>query len=253
MEQRNGSQAVDRALTILRLFDQHVERLTVSELAKRLGVHRSTASRLAAALERERMLERDPETGAYQLGLGLVSLAGHVLNRFPVRGSGREVIGDLRDRTGETVFLAVVDGDEVIYIDQASSPEVQVNLDWVGRRHPLTTGVTGALLLAFQPADVITELVREARSDHRPSAAVLSEAELDRAKAVGHLARYRDPLSGEAAVAAPVRNHRADIVGAICLGGPQRRIDEQRFDDEIVPLTVQAAAHISERLGFLPS
>src|SRR5437870_5898201 len=154
-----GSQAVDRALSILGPFDERTTELTIAAAAARLGVHRSTASRLLAALERHGLLE--DTGGGYRLGLGLVSLAGLVLNRFPARAIARDVLRDLRDSTGETAYLGLLDGREVVYIDQASSPHVAVNVDWVGYRQALTAGVTGFLLLAYQPPAVIEELLRE--------------------------------------------------------------------------------------------
>jgi DNA-binding IclR family transcriptional regulator len=247
---QQGSQAVERALAIFELFDEGHERLTIAEVAAALDVHRTTASRLLSALERHRLVELDEPTGTYVLGLGLVSLAGHVLNRFPVRDSGHAIIRDLRDQTAETAYLGVLDGDQVVYIDQASSPHVRTNIDWVGRSHPLTAGVTGALLLAFQAPEVIGELLREARSDDAATAEHLSAAELQRAREQGHLARYKDPLSDQAVVAAPIRDRRGEVVAAVCLSAPRHRVDEQRFLHNLIPATLRAAAGISEGLGF---
>jgi DNA-binding IclR family transcriptional regulator len=245
-----GSQAVHRALSVLQLFDHQTEWLTIGEVADALGVHRSTASRLIAALEGHRLLELDPRTGAYTLGLGLVSLASSVLNRFPVRASAREVVRTVRDETGETVHLGVVAGDEVIYIDQATTVHAQVEIDWVGRRHRLTHGVTGALLLAYQPSAVIDELLAEARSEGRPEIGLIDEAVMADTRRRGYYARYHDPHTTQAAVAAPVLDHRGQLVAALCVGGPRHRIGEDRFEDELVPVAVQAAAKVSERLGF---
>jgi DNA-binding IclR family transcriptional regulator len=245
-----GSQAVDRALSVLGLFDHTTEWLTIGEVATAIGVHRSTASRLVAVLERHRLLERDARSGAFTLGLGLVSLSGHVLNRFPVRASAREIVRAVRDETGETTFLGVVDGDEVIYIDQATTLHMQVELDWVGRRHALTHGVTGALLLAYQPPEVIAELLAEARSEGRPETALIDGEVMAGVRRDGHYARFDDPYKGDAAVAAPLRDRRGAVVAAFCVGGPRHRISRARFDGELVPAALRAAALISERLGF---
>ena len=80
-----GTQAVERAITILELFDEHRTVVGVGDAATALDVHRSTASRLMATLERHGLLEQTEGSASYRLGLGLVPLAGFVLNRFPVR------------------------------------------------------------------------------------------------------------------------------------------------------------------------
>jgi DNA-binding IclR family transcriptional regulator len=234
----SGVQAVDRALSILELFDERTSQLTTAEVAARLGVHRSTASRLLAALERHGLLESG--AGGYRLGLGLVSLAGLVLNRFPARAIARDVLRDLRDTTGESAYLGLLDGREIVYIDQASSRNVSVNVDWVGYRQTLTEGVTGFLLLAYQSPEVIAELTREANGD------VPSELELAATRKRGYLIRLSEETAG---VAAPVKDHLGVTVASLSLSGPRHRL-ETRLDDELVPAVVRAAARVSEGLGY---
>jgi DNA-binding IclR family transcriptional regulator len=246
-----GSQAVERALCILGLFDERSERLTIGEVAQRLGVHRSTASRLMATLERHRLLELDGP-GTYRLGLGLVSLAGHVLTRFPVRDGAREIVRRLRDDTEENVYLGVLDGDEVIYIDQVSSPHVRLSLDWVGRRQRLAAGVTGVVLLAYQPPDAIDELLRESRAEGDSAVPHLGHELLARVRDQGHLARYEDPVEAYAAVAVPVRDRGGAVVAALCLSVPHHRTTAEHFERELVPAAVRGAALISENLGYSP-
>lgn len=244
---RRGSQAVDRALSILWLFDEQTETLSAGEIAAEVGVHRSTAWRLLGALEHAGLVEQDPVTGRFRLGIALISLAGHVLDRFPARAAGRKVLSDLRDRLEETAYLGVMEGASVIYIDQASSPHVRHHVDWVGHRQSLTEGVTGSLLLAFQPPEVIEEMVRDRGSEVsvHPNPRALAEV-----RQAGYLARSPDPISGLVVVGAPVRDHRSDVVAAITVTAPPHRVDRKRLDDELLPAVLQAAAKVSEALGY---
>jgi DNA-binding IclR family transcriptional regulator len=241
----SGCQAVERAITILELFDERRTVLAIGEAARALGVHRSTASRLMATLEHRGLLELDDAAGGYRLGLGLVPLAGYVLNRFPVRARAGQLLRELRDVTGETAWLGVLDGHRITYLDQASSPHVTVNVDWVGVRQELTEGVTGRLLLAYQPADVIDRLVAEAP----PAAPGLSETELAAVRRLGHAVRVGDAEDGYTGVAVPIRDEAGEVVAAIALGGPRFRVDEERLRKELLPAALQAAARVSEALG----
>jgi DNA-binding IclR family transcriptional regulator len=243
----SGTQAVERALSILQFFDERSPELGAVEVAERLGVHRSTATRLLSALERQGLLELDPENGRYRLGLRLVSLAGFVLNRFPVRSLARDVLREVRDETEETAYLGLLDGRDVIYIDQASSPHVAVNIDWVGYRQPLTAGATGFLLLAFQPPEVIAELVRDAAGNGGPP--VPSELELAAIRRDGYLVRTSPDSGGEAGVAAAVRDHLGTTIAALTVSAPRHRAGE-RLDAVILPAVLRAAARVSERLGY---
>ena len=241
----SGAQAADRALSILAFFDERTPELTIAEVATRLGVHRSTASRLLAVLEHHGLVEST--LAGYRLGLGIVSLAGLVLNRFPARAVARDVLRDLRDATGETAYLGLLDGQEVVYIDQASSRHVAVNADWVGYRQPLTAGASGTLLLAFQPPDVIAELLRA--SCDRVGRDVPTELDLAAIRRRGYVARVSDDLEGGAGVAAPVRDHRGATVAALSVWGPRHRVEE-RLEAELVPAVLRAAARVSEGLGY---
>ena len=240
-----GSQAVDRALSLLGLFDERTDELTIAEAASQLGVHRSTASRFLSALERHGLLEQ--HEGRYRLGLGLVSLAGLVLNRFPARAIARDVLLDLRDEVDETVYLGLLDDREVVYIDQASRPGVTVNADWVGYRQPLTAGASGFLLLAHQPQEVVDELIAEANGD---GPELPSELELAAIRRRGYLVRISDgDDGGSAGVAAAVRDHRGTTVAALSVWGPRHRV-EPRLEGELVPAVLRAAARVSEGLGY---
>lgn len=241
---------MDRALSILWLFDEQRETLSVADVAEALELHRSTAWRMLGALQRAGLVEQDAVTGRFRLGLALVSLAGHVLDRFPARASGRKVLTDLRDETGETTYLGVLDGLSVVYIDQASSPHVRRNVDWVGYRQSLTEGVTGAMLLAFQPPDVIAALRDAAAREGQLSGQPLDEHMLAAVRERGYLARLRDPVSGLAVVGTPVRDHRAEVVAGITVAAPGHRVERDRLEGELVPATLHAAALVSESLGY---
>jgi DNA-binding IclR family transcriptional regulator len=242
-----GTQAVDRALTILQWFDDRTPELGAADVAQRLGVHRSTAMRLLQALERQGFVEADANTGRFRLGLRLVTLAGLVLNRYPVRSLGHDVLRELRDEIEETAYLGLLDGQEVVYIDQASSPHVAVNVDWVGYRQPLTAGATGFLLLAFQPPELVAELTRRAARQTGPR--VPSELELAAIRRDGHLVRRNPDPAADSGVAAAVRDHLGATVAAVTATVPNHRV-EGRLDELVRPAVLRAAARVSERLGY---
>src|SRR6266498_2009768 len=124
-------QSVQRAAALLKVFDNGPTELGVSELSRKTHLHKSTASRLLATMERV------PGTEKYRLGFMLVRLAGQVTHFGDIRATARPALVDLAEASRETVHLAALDEDEVINIEQISGPHLVRDTNWVGRRTPL--------------------------------------------------------------------------------------------------------------------
>src|ERR1700730_13952880 len=110
-------QSVDRAVTIKGAAARRGE-TGVTELAAELGVHKSTAFRLTAALEMRGLVEQPGERGKYRLGLGLVRLAGAATGRIGLSQQSRPVCERLAVEVAETINVAILDEDEAVNIDQ---------------------------------------------------------------------------------------------------------------------------------------
>ena len=149
-EEGSNLQSVTRALRSLEVIADAGE-LGVTELAKRLGVHKATASRLAATLADHGLVERDPVTDKYRLGFGLVHLAGAAMAGLDLVSTSRPILEDLAEKTRETVNLGVLSGDGLVCIDQVAGARSIVSVSWVGRRTPLHCTSNGKVLLAYLP------------------------------------------------------------------------------------------------------
>src|SRR5690625_3237459 len=142
-------QSVDRALQILEFLTEEPI-LSTSEIARRLGVHRSTASRLLATLEARDVVEQVSDRGAYRLGLGLLRMAYPVSTRFDLARDGQVVCDALAEATQETSNVAILDGGYAVTITQSAGQRmVGVAGQYVGQRAPLHATSTGKLLLAY--------------------------------------------------------------------------------------------------------
>src|SRR5258705_13158746 len=112
--------SVGKAIRVLRQLEEGGE-LGVTELSRRLRVHKSTVSRLLATLERHGVVSRNPQTDKFGLGPALISLAGAALQRIDLRDAARESLTRLAEETTETVNLAILDGDQVVNIEKLPS------------------------------------------------------------------------------------------------------------------------------------
>jgi DNA-binding IclR family transcriptional regulator len=151
-------QSVDRALTILEYLAEHGSS-GVTEIAKSLDVHKSTAFRLVVALENRQLVEQVEERGKYRLGFGLIRLAGATSAQLDLTKVGRPVCVRLAGEFGETVNIAVLDSGSAVNVTQEHGSTVVATRNWVGKRTPLHATSSGKVLLAYADAETVAEVL----------------------------------------------------------------------------------------------
>jgi IclR family transcriptional regulator, acetate operon repressor len=242
--------SVDRAVAILDLLARDGWKAG-AEVARDLGVHRSTALRLLGTLERHSLVERDPRTAKYRLGRRLPQLASVVTGEFDLRFVARPVCEHLAGALGETVTLDVLDADEIVPIEQATGSTSVVSVNWLGRRTPIHCTASGKVILAFAPIAVRQRLLARPLERRTPHT-IVDRLELEEQLAVafdsGFARTYQELEMGLDAIAAPVHSAEGSVVAAIDVSGQAHRLREDR--PELVRLTIEAAADLSRRLGY---
>ena len=251
-EAAGGLQSVNRALTALELVADAGE-LGVSDLGRKLGVHKATASRLAATLAERGLLERDPASERYRIGFGLVRLAGAAMSGLDLVRTARPVLEELAERTRESANLGVLSGDGVVYVDQVAGSRAIVTVNWVGRHTPLHCTSNGKVLLAYMDE---TERARflQPPLERLTDRTVTAPDELERQFAETRRRRYAQTLEeleeGLNAVAAPVHQADGRVIAALGVSGPafrMRAVDLPR----VGLLAAESAAVVSRQLGYV--
>ena len=245
-------QSVNRALTALELVADAGE-LGVSELGRQLGVHKATASRLAAVLADRGLLERDPVTERYRIGFGLVRLAGAAMSGLDLVRLARPIMETLAERAREASNLGVRSGDDVVYVDQIAGSRSIVTVSWVGRRTPLHCTSNGKVLLAWADEPDRERLLAgplESYTKHTVTDPDTLRRELESIRRRGYAQAVEELEEGLNAVAAPVRQADGRVIAALGVSGPAFRmhaVDVPRMG----LLTAEAAQAVSRQLGYL--
>lgn len=242
-------QSVGRAIRILELVAEHPDQLGVTELGRRLGVHKATASRLVSTLAEAGLVERAPGTDTYRPGFGLVRLATTALADLDVVRQARPVLELLAEETQETVNLAVLEGHEVVNVDQVAGSHAVLNVNWVGKRTPLHCTSNGKVLLANLPEREWRLLPLERRTPRTITDPALLAGQLRRARTRGYAYTVEELEVGLNAVAAPVRRPSGEVVAAVSVAGPAYRVTKERIP-ELARAVIDAGAEISRRMGF---
>jgi DNA-binding IclR family transcriptional regulator len=244
-------QSVDRAASILEMLAQNGWS-GGSEVARELGVHRSTALRLLGTLERNGLVERDARTAKYRLGARLQQLARLVTGEFDLRGQARPICEQLAATLGETVTLDVLDAEEILPIEQATGSSSVVNVSRLGRRTPIHCTASGKVILAFGPETLRHRVLSqplEQRTAHTIVDPAVLKAQLASIREIGYGFTSEELEIGLSAIAGPVRSADGRVVAALEVSGPAHRLSPTE-PVALVDLTCAAAADLSRRLGY---
>jgi len=253
---RYNIRVLDRAVSVLSMLSDGKPR-TLMELSDAIGINSSTTFRLLASLTSHNYVERDPETGRYSLGLACLELARSYQINNAIRRAALPLMETLRDQTGETVHLAVLDRQEIVYLEKLHGLHaIGLMASQVGGRALAYCTGLGKLLLAY----VDPERVRTQFEDFqfiRFTETTVDNldrlmAELDVIRRKGYAFDHGEHESDVRCVAAPVYDSHGRVVAAISLAGPASRM-EPLDNPRQIELVVRSAQEISERLGYRPN
>ncbi|MBE4718056.1 IclR family transcriptional regulator [Pseudarthrobacter sp. AB1] len=246
-----GASVIVNAIAVLRSFTADDPLLGVTEIANRVGLHKSTVSRILATFEQENLVERDADTRRFRLGLGLIAVAGPLLAELEERRVAYPVLRELTELTGETSALMMWEGNESICVEQIASRHQIKHTAPLGARYNDALSSSVQVFLATQPEERVRSLLRSG---------AITYTGLDEASLEDYLLRLKDDFSrgwainygessmDEVGVAAPVYDHRGDVVAAVLIPAPRFRVSKERL--QILGESCMAAADkVTARLG----
>jgi DNA-binding IclR family transcriptional regulator len=221
-----GTQAVSRAVSLLKVFTDERPEWRLSDLAQASGLHRATAHRLLAALEREGMVTRDATGDLYRLGPEAIALGARAVRATDLRAASRPMLEALAESTGETVTLEVPLGTDMLILDEVLGQALVGTNASIGTRWPMKKTSTGKAILAARKGTPLGLV------GNRHGFFVAKE-ELER---------------GYTAIGSAIFDAAGTAVAAISVGGPSARFPAARIA-KLGPLIRDAAESISSSLG----
>jgi DNA-binding IclR family transcriptional regulator len=244
--------SVATAAALLKAFSEDEVELGISALAKRLGVAKSTVHRLAVTLVAEGLLEQDRESGKYRLGVALFRLGALVRQRMDVSSEAKAFLYDLREKTSESVHLAIRDGTDIMYVYNLESTQAIRMRSDIGVRKPAYCTAEGQAILAYAPPDIVEAVIAAGLAPRTPQTITdpaALRAALEEVSRRGCAIEDEESEVGMRAIAAPVRDDGGDVIGAVGVAGPVSRLSKKAIAG-FVPHVIETAAAISRRLGY---
>lgn len=244
--------SLDHALVILEAIGRASLPVGLSDIARKIGYPKTTVHRILHTLVRRGFLRKEAQTGRYQLTLKLFEIGSAAVNQLGIKDIAKPHLEALRNLSGETAHLAVMDDDGVFYIDKIESYSSIRMYSYIGRRAPLHCTAVGKALLAYQPSEKIERFLSQGLK------AYTRYTTLDKEELMGILSKVRrqgyaldeEELEiGLFCIAAPVKNHLGNVIAAVSISGPGTRLTKSRIR-ELIPLVVKTGGEISAVLGF---
>lgn len=246
-----GMSVLQNGLAVLRAFTVEEPVLGVSEIATKIGLHKSTVSRILATLESEELVERESTSRRFRLGLGVIAMAGPLLADLDVRRVAFPALGALSRRVGETAALMVWDGGEAICVEQVPSPHQVKHTTPLGTRYNTASSSSVQVFLAHLDPFTVRSLLLKGIIDYPGLDEGALDAYLVRLQEIeerGYAVNYGETSLEEVGIAAPVLDHRGEQVAAVLLSAPRFRVSSEQLG-LLAEAVVAAAREVTERLG----
>lgn len=245
-------QSVSHALDVLEQFTGEPDELGVTELSKRLKLHKNNVFRLLATLEARGYIEQNKATENYRLGIRCLRLGQRFVMQTGLLRQARPVMAQVAKAANETAFITVLRDGNAIALDAVEAEQPIRMVSRVGDPLPLHCTAVGKMHIAFGDAelwntlpDTLPKFTERTVVDRQ----VLTQ-QLKKITESGYAVDTGEFIEDVRSVAVPIRDYTRAVVGSLAISGPAYRLSPDRLEKEIVPLMLKAGGELSTRLGF---
>ncbi len=253
----NLIQTIERVSVILDVLAQRSKGISLGELSAKVNLPKGTTHRMLSSLMYFDFVQQDPETRNYSLGFKLVELGSSLLDQIDLRKEAEPFLNKLSQKTNETVYLAILERTEVVYIERIESDDPSLvlrTMSKVGQRNAANSCAVGKALLAQLPEEELDELMKKMPFVQKTANTITDPLQLKEHLqmicARGYAVDDEESEEGIRCVAAPIYNERGQVVAAMSVSGPAIRVTRQRIQDTLKDEVIQTALKISRKLGY---
>lgn len=247
-------QAVSHALDLLEQFHDDVDELGVTELSKRLKLHKNNVFRLLATLESRGYIEQNRVTENYRLGLKTLELGQTFIKQMGLLRQSKPILESMASECNETIYVSVLKDFHIIYLDAVETTMTVRVVPRVGSRLPAYCTAAGKVQIAYMSDEELEQNLAENSLHHYTPNTITTAEELKKhlrqVAEEGYAIDDEELDEGVKCVSAPIRDYTRRIIGAVSISGPSMRFSAQRIKTELVPLVMKAAEEISAKLGY---
>jgi DNA-binding IclR family transcriptional regulator len=245
-------QAVAHALDVLEQFHGDTE-LGVTELSKRLKLHKNNVFRILATLESRGYIEQNRSTENYRLGTRCLQLGQSYIQHMGLLQQARPIMVDVVRVCHESAYVTVMRKGKVVPLDMVESDQPVRIVSHIGETLPLHCTAAGKVHLAFEPMEELQRTFPEGLERHTENTITDRRILFEQLKEIattGYAVDNGEYLSDVRTIAVPIKDYTRTVVGSLAVSGPSYRIPTERIEKELSPLAIKAGRELSTRLGY---
>ncbi|TNJ66083.1 IclR family transcriptional regulator [Paenibacillus hemerocallicola] len=246
-------QSVERSLNLLEAIAGCENGIRIKDLAERENLHLSTAHRLVSLLEHRGYVEQEPESKKYFLGMKVLQLQGYLFKSRRLNDVAAQELKRIVYSLGETTHLAVLSEDSVVYIESLEGVGSVISRAPIGKKVHIYSTALGKALTAWKPQDEVERILhRTEMAPKTPNTITDVQAylnELSKVKLNGYAVDRQEHSMISCCIAAPIRDHRNEVVAAVSVSCPAHDFTKES-EDRIVRELMSTAYNISVKLGY---
>jgi DNA-binding IclR family transcriptional regulator len=246
-------QSVAHALDVLEQFSGETEELGVTDLSKRLKLHKNNVFRLLATLESRGYIEQNKSTENYRLGIRCLQIGQTYVNQMGLLRQARPIMESVVKRCKETVYLSLLRRGAVVPLQSVEADRPVRIISLLGQALPLHCTAAGKVHLAFESEEEIKNALPESLTRHTDKTITRRTdliADLRSVAERGYALESGEFLPDLRSIAVPIRDYTRTVVGSLAITAPEYRLTLDRVEKEVAPIALSAGRDLSSRLGY---
>ena len=245
--------SVSHALDVIEQFYGEADELGVTELSKRLKLHKNNIFRLLATLESRGYIEQNKATENYRLGVRSLQLGQAYISRMGLLRQARPVMESLVRQCRESAYVAVSRRGGMVPLDSVDAEQPVRLVLQIGESLPMHCTAAGKAQLAFESEDEVKARLPESLKRFTPKTVTERHALAQQLRSIlesGYAVDSGEFVEDVRSVAVPIRDYTRRVVGTLAVSGPSYRMSMERIQKEMAPLVAKAGHDLSSRLGY---
>jgi IclR family KDG regulon transcriptional repressor len=244
--------SVAHALDVIEEFYGDADELGVTELSKRLKLHKNNIFRLLATLESRGYIEQNKATENYRLGVRSLQLGQAYVGRMGLLRQARPIMEALVKQCRESSYVAVARRGGMVPLESVDADQPVRLVSQIGELLPLHCTAPGKVELAFESEDELKARLAEGLKKYTASTITERPSLLQQLRGIaekGYAVDTGEYVEDVRSIAVPIKDYTGHVVGALAVSGPSYRLSNERLQKEMAPLVVKAGSELSSRLG----